>query len=368
VFKLIQFYCSKINKVEWSGILFYEIKGSIRKPKSLKICCKDIYLMNKGTATYTSFDTDTSIARYMLANKLLGCKMGLIHSHNTMGTFFSGEDMDELHTTAPVHNFFLSLIVNNFGDAVAKVAFIGDSENIVKEKYYARDENGEPYLMETKDTVTKSSKLYMYDCNVIQPKFKAEVDNTYTARLATIEDIATKRQAAIVAKSVVNKTNYTQPQGYIPNLLPAPTPTNFGYFQEANSETLDQAFDLQVQQISKDEGFFTFCLRLGKFNAEDTIEDCISDMESYNMNSVGMKTVIIDSLSKFYCQYYDMHSESDISISKYVQLLQMFHSNCTEDQLERGEDPNEFLTVFLPALQSYIDKCKMAENTSPTAK
>lgn len=44
------------------------------------------------------------------------CRIGHIHSHNTMGVFFSGTDWGELEDNAPNHNYYLSLIVNNFMD------------------------------------------------------------------------------------------------------------------------------------------------------------------------------------------------------------------------------------------------------------
>lgn len=86
VFNQIQYLCQQIAKVEWSGILFYKTEGSIQDPETYKIILEDILPLHKGTSTYTEYTFDERVIEYMEENEHLEeCKMGHIHSHNTMG-------------------------------------------------------------------------------------------------------------------------------------------------------------------------------------------------------------------------------------------------------------------------------------------
>lgn len=82
----------------------------------------DFTLQDIGSATYTEYSIDSDTASYFAEHidSLLGCKVGLLHSHNTMAAFFSGTDMSTLKEQAFQCNNVLSLIVNNEGSYVAK--------------------------------------------------------------------------------------------------------------------------------------------------------------------------------------------------------------------------------------------------------
>jgi hypothetical protein len=54
-----------------------------------------------------------------------------------MNVFFSGTDMGELNDNSPKHNIYLSLIVNNYLDMTAKLAFIGKPYS-----YVCKDDKG----------------------------------------------------------------------------------------------------------------------------------------------------------------------------------------------------------------------------------
>ena len=90
VFNQIQYLCQQIAKVEWSGILFYKTEGTIVDPSNYKIILEDILPLHKGTATYTEYTFDERVVEYLMENEHLEeCKMGHIHSHNTMGKLFA---------------------------------------------------------------------------------------------------------------------------------------------------------------------------------------------------------------------------------------------------------------------------------------
>lgn len=116
----IREWCYHFPTKEWSGTLFYTVEGSF-EDNSLVITCKDIYVSDIGSATYTEFDHSTDIVTYQAMNDLLDCYTGLIHSHNQMATFFSGTDRNTLIDEGMNMPHFLSLIVNNAGVYTAKI-------------------------------------------------------------------------------------------------------------------------------------------------------------------------------------------------------------------------------------------------------
>ena len=117
----IRYLCNKFPTLEWSGILFYTHTGNF-EDNNLEIHCEDIYPMDLGSATYTKFRNDETIAGYIADNiDLFNCDMGLIHSHNQMSCFFSGTDTATLQSEGDDTNCFVSLIVNNAGTYCAAI-------------------------------------------------------------------------------------------------------------------------------------------------------------------------------------------------------------------------------------------------------
>lgn len=131
----IRHLCQKIPDVEWSGALFYTYEGSIEED-NLVITCRDLFLMDIGSAGYTEFDMSPDVISYMADNpELLDMQLGLIHSHNTMATFFSGTDTNTLKEEGKDRNHFVSLIVNNAGVYTAAITRKVKSVKAIQETY-----------------------------------------------------------------------------------------------------------------------------------------------------------------------------------------------------------------------------------------
>ena len=122
----VEFHCKKHLAAEWSGVLFYKvIEGDTTEIPELKIEAFDFFLMDIGTSGATEYDVTKEIIVYMMQKDLelgVNCYMGHIHSHHNMRSYFSSTDEDELCINAPNHNAYLSLIVNNKLEMVAKIA------------------------------------------------------------------------------------------------------------------------------------------------------------------------------------------------------------------------------------------------------
>lgn len=189
VYHQIQYLCKNISKVEWSGALFYTTEGSIQKPETFKITLKTILPLDVGSTAYTEYSLDERFMDFIeedFEERSLW-KLGHIHSHNTMDVFFSGTDMAELNDNAPAHNFYLSLIVNNYMDFMAKVAFIGEAkQDIKKVPYMAKDSEGKDYVIETQDFEVNTTKLFIYDCVIDAPKEEVIVSEIFNAQVAKI--------------------------------------------------------------------------------------------------------------------------------------------------------------------------------------
>lgn len=176
----ISYLCKIISEVEWSGILLYTVKGSIKKPSEMVVEVKDVIPMDRGSKTFTNFslneskrnfngeEVDDKHIDYCEANEeAIYWKMGLIHSHNTFETFFSATDMSELEDNIKAHNFYLSLIVNNAMQPVAKIATLVEGTSSGEYVFKGKDENGNDYVVEKEKGSHTRKKMLTYDCDII---------------------------------------------------------------------------------------------------------------------------------------------------------------------------------------------------------
>lgn len=75
----IRHLCQRVPNVEWSGTLFFTHEGSMEE-NNLVITCRDIFVMDIGSAGYTEFDMSPDVISYMVDKpELLDMQMGLIH-------------------------------------------------------------------------------------------------------------------------------------------------------------------------------------------------------------------------------------------------------------------------------------------------
>lgn len=116
----IRYMCSKYPTLEWSGVLFYKVSGSFER-KNLTLTTVDLLVLDLGSSTFTEYPNHPEIAYFMAENGYEKFSRGLIHSHNTMSSFFSGTDKSTLEKEGLDNVHFLSLIVNNAGEYTAKI-------------------------------------------------------------------------------------------------------------------------------------------------------------------------------------------------------------------------------------------------------
>jgi len=167
-----------MDRREWSGVTFFRVlKGGLEDPQNLLIEMIDFFLMDLGSAAFTSFKYTPEITDYQMANEHLieeGIRTGCLHSHHFMETFFSGEDVDDLviNTKDESVDFYLSTIVNVKGEWIARLAYRMKEtiESQITSSFWSKIIKGKN---SSKKTVkTERSALYMIPLTVVQEHYE----------------------------------------------------------------------------------------------------------------------------------------------------------------------------------------------------
>lgn len=225
---------------EWSGVLFYTENGKL-EDEEFTLDAKYLVLMDIGSKAHTEYEFGPEYAQILMDNPdLMDMKMGHIHSHNTFEPFFSGEDDSELCDNAQFHNYYLSLIVNNKNNMVARLAYHVKVQSKITSIYTHRDTDGKEVSMEI-PAEREYGLLYYYDCNVIRPVSVDDVlfDSYQKAIAIKNERVAKAKVAADEARAKVK--SYT-PGSYVP-----PTQLYLNY----NKNTTQEA--TRNKQLTKKE-------------------------------------------------------------------------------------------------------------------
>lgn len=178
---LIKYLCNRINSVEWSGILFYETEGDVNSAEGVTITPVDIYPMHKGSSGYTEYDFSEEVFDYYDQHPdRFGMKYGHIHSHNNMKSFFSGTDNQELVDNCVNHAYYVSLVVNNANEMVARIAIPGKREVEGTVKYLFSGVLGNLISIPTN---TKQDENVMYYIDMEIEKETVAIDELFVKRV-----------------------------------------------------------------------------------------------------------------------------------------------------------------------------------------
>lgn len=371
VLNKIKYLCRAIPKVEWSGILLYAVEGSIKEPLKMKIILKDIILMNKGSQAYTEYNfnekkrdqsgyVDRHIDYTNEHEEALEWHIGHIHSHNTMNVFFSGTDMDELHENSECHNFYLSLIVNNFMDFCCKVAFRGTASTKVDMPYIAMDENGNEYTIEEATFNVKKEKLFIYDCEIESKAEKIKVNSAFANNVTEVIEEADKpkpvhttypassQQSSVVVNQPVAKTNIT-PQATIKKVEQKPSDIVRGFVDDIPFDELDTLFP---KDEPEDIELFIMSLLTGGSIEEgcETLMDVLEYIAAFedSISSDDVSKAVVDNYAPFYEKMFEEQSENP-----------NFFRALTEDvigMLEDYEGEYEFLSKAIMSIKYILKK------------
>lgn len=173
----IEFLLNKIS-VEWSGVLFYSDNKKISSlyednEEEFEITLEDILPLDIGSSSYTEYDLDERVLAFqesIIKEKNLNeidvfsWRIGHIHSHHSMGTNFSGTDLQELRDNAPLYNYYLSLIVNN---ALNFTAFLAQHGEVDPRRLTVKNSDGDMSTFTVKSQ--KDSVIFKHPCKIVYP-------------------------------------------------------------------------------------------------------------------------------------------------------------------------------------------------------
>lgn len=187
----------KVGNYEWIGILLYtKEEGDISDPNSLVLKAHKFYPMDIGTAGHTqaTINADDIVDMYDRVPDAMELKQGLIHTHHSMETFFSAEDWSELNDNTPLHNYYLSLIVNFKGSYTAKVAYMANMSTA----YAFNDCEDQP-------VVSKNEKKVLMTINMDIVKEGTEIDELFETRYEEL------RKSKVVVTTYTSYPYYATP-------------------------------------------------------------------------------------------------------------------------------------------------------------
>lgn len=120
----MNYFLKQFPSEEWSGPAWYKpiLKKDEKYPEGFKLIHFHPVDLGHGTATTIEAGDTAKILQKTWKNypETEKCMMGIIHSHHSMGAFFSGTDTTCLEENAPIENFYCSTVV---ASAKEKFAF-----------------------------------------------------------------------------------------------------------------------------------------------------------------------------------------------------------------------------------------------------
>lgn len=214
----IRYLIRKFPNTEWSGILFCTHQGTFEN-NDLIVTCQDIYPMDLGSSGWTEFKMSEDVAAYMAEHiELFACDLQLVHSHHSIGAFFSGQDIAMLQQEGNDTNCFVSLIVDTKGTYVARITRKVKQQSEVKclgESYEFFGEGCKQLSNSNSQPAKVISKEYIEYFNMEIERH--EVPNTLSYLDERFDEIIKKKQntsaipqfrnAAIGDSSVVKELN-----------------------------------------------------------------------------------------------------------------------------------------------------------------
>ena len=310
---------------------------------------EDIIPMDKGSAGSTeykynkkSFNTEGFEDRHidyinetMEKNpEVLNWKIGHIHSHASMNVFFSGTDMSELETNAKSHNFYLSLVVNNKLETVAKVITYAEAQNTIDAIFMAKDENGKSYPISKQKLNFKKGSTKVYNCEIIKEEQHIRVDSRF---IKFVDEIIKEKEISRVYRQPDNQYNsdwnggwspYTDRNTTVPlykdNLYTNRKETFpvKNKFQEPEFEFEDKEFKTRV------EDFIKFLFNNGDLYEEIDLEDLFifieDDIASNKIEIYDAKDFITDYPNNFIEYFPEFSEDEDIFMEVLKQVIEVF--------------------------------------------
>lgn len=371
----IRYLLRKFPSTEWSGVLFVTHKGTFEN-NDLVITCKDIYPMDLGTAGWTEFKMNEDVAAYMAENiELFDCNIALIHSHHSMGAFFSSQDDKMLQQEGNDTNCFVSLVVDTKGQYVARITrkiqtkseisikrlgtsyeFFGDGSKTVKQ------EEAEPITK-----VIDKEVIEYFDLDIE----RHEVPNTLSYLDDRFEEITqNKRKASQESKPFIHPILNTSDNNFTDWLsneeksekLPFISPKE-PLTEEEDSKLDDAELDWQPDQNKIHKALChiitcNFILNTEKFNLRQWIRDYM--VKVYNRIFCSENSLFdnpFEEWADFSIQFTLDHFNTEDVPGVLLEDIDMFYSIIAQalmTELEEFKNANKYINSYYSRLEKYL--------------
>lgn len=219
----ISWLCAKVSKTEWSGYCFYTMEGDVvNDPDNFVITVHYAALMSVDSPGRTSFRASSSVLKvYDFREDLETCRRGFLHSHHSMNAYFSAEDDDELKKSTADTSFYVSLIVNNAHNFVARICQEAKCNVTIDNLSYRNTENKWITISDNK-TVEKTIVRYWdlfikYPEAAEQANYFIELDNKKRLKAAQTAKQEAGTQAELFDKAVPHVPKKTVWEGSYKN-------------------------------------------------------------------------------------------------------------------------------------------------------
>lgn len=255
--------------------------------------------MDIGSAAHTEFDYDESVVEFLMEDdERDDWKHGLIHSHNTMGVFFSGEDNDELAINCKTHNYYLSVIVNNFMDVIARVVFTA-----YPNRFKCLDDEGKEYNLNLPQIKNQEPVMMIHECIIEKPQISVS-NIAFEQRFEQIDTKCRNRyKAQQQLKPPVQSISSTKS-------LPPSNTTNKQ--QEIRKAWEDWNVENSTNKTNKPtvpyEDFICAVLRSGTALKNDTIEEAMEDLLNMQLPDAAYAH-IVSYYDAIYKNFFQKHQE-----------------------------------------------------------
>jgi len=362
VLNMIEYTCKTFPSKEWSGVLFYEVEGTLLDIKNLSIKPVSIYPLDLGSSTSTELTYNEEYIAYIMRNpQMLDYRTGILHSHNSMQSFFSGTDIEALAKKAGSFPGFLSLIVNNSGNYVAKLAVkVTEKRNgVVELKDY--DFANKEYVFEDSCEYAK-----VYDCNIECQGYKVSEElQSITQKLQSDENLQSyKRNSTCdaVYNQNTGKSLWDKPywDGNDKNLWDRTkewtSKAEVKWKKPTKEEIEDSGWEL---------AYIDFCMRAITLNpiyscdSYDGFAEAFSGVQKYLVGVTKIDDAYIDKVSKVLCinlDHINMDSEDayDMVEYLYMEISEIYENKYIE--ITYSDFWIKMMSVLLDTLVYYMDE------------
>lgn len=313
VWEKIRYLCSHINEVEWSGCTFYSIEGDLTKPESVYIKVEDMIPLDKGSTGFTEYSFDQRVLSYMMEKDYFHLKIGHLHSHHNMKTFFSGTDTDEVVENSEHIKPYLSIIVNNRHEFSAKIAFRIKTVTPTTFQFQNIDNS-----ITTLSSVEEDEYVGNYNCKIVLPEIIWNVDETFLNQFT-----------AINKPKPAPKIDFHKPK--VGNVKPNSKYTQTELFDEASWWQENNSIQPEIVTFwNASEPLFCKILRLGMDVPNDNLEQALEDLENsatqakdFNLSNyaASIKSNFKKWVYEFYEKPFILKSELDDTWEDFIEEL-----------------------------------------------